>query len=121
MLLTAMEYLRDEDAVRNFCGSQKKSEKVENDIDFETSQPSPDQENRSDTKSKEWLKRLKFLGEKTLTDTSSLKPLQRIRFFRELFFSSGLSTFLLPPSYMSSDGNCGHQCFGIDLRCFLVF
>ena len=38
MLLTAMEYLRNEDALRNFCGSQKKSEKVENDIDFETSQ-----------------------------------------------------------------------------------
>ena len=66
MLLTAMEYLRDEDALCNFCGSQKKSEKVENDIDFETSQPSPDQENRSDTKSKEWLKRLKILGENNI-------------------------------------------------------
>ena len=64
MLLTAMEYLRDEDALCNFCGSQKKSEKVEN--DFETSQPSPDQENRSDTKSKEWLKRLKILGENNI-------------------------------------------------------
>ena len=60
MLLTAMEYLRDEDALCNFCGSQKKSEKVENDIDFETSQPS------SDTKSKEWLKRLKILGENNI-------------------------------------------------------
>ena len=60
MLLTAMEYLRDEDALCNFCGSQKKSEKVENDIDFETSQPSPD------TKSKEWLKRLKILGENNI-------------------------------------------------------
>ena len=66
MLLTAMEYLRDEDALCNFFGSQKKSEKVENDVDFETSQPSPDQENRSDTKSKEWLKRLKILGENNI-------------------------------------------------------
>ena len=66
MLLTAMEYLRDEDALCNFCGSQKKSEKVENDIYFETSQPSPDQENRSDPKSKEWLKRLKILGENNI-------------------------------------------------------
>ena len=64
MLLTAMEHLRDEDALCNFCGSQKKSEKVENDIDFETSQPS--QENRSDPKSKELLKRLKILGENNI-------------------------------------------------------
>ena len=64
MLLTAMEYLRDEDALCNFCGSQKKSEKVENDVDFETSQPS--QENRSDPKSKEWLKILKILGENNI-------------------------------------------------------
>ena len=60
MLLTAMEYLCDKDALCNFCGSQKKSEKVENDIDFETSQHSPD------TKSKEWLKRLKILGENNI-------------------------------------------------------
>ena len=66
MLLTAMEYLRDKDALCNFFGSQKKSEKVENDVDFETSQPSPDQENRSDTKSKEWLKRLTILGENNI-------------------------------------------------------
>ena len=72
MLLTAMEHLRDEDALCNFCGSQKKSEKVENDIDFETSQPSPDQENRSDTKSKEWLKRLKILGENNIDSQSLL-------------------------------------------------
>ena len=64
MPLTAMEYLCDKDALCNFCGSQKKSEKVENDIDFETSQPS--QENRSDTKSKEWLKRLTILGENNI-------------------------------------------------------